>query len=473
MAFGSLEPSYVARHLAQTLRLAEYELTLFAAFWFVIDILDELLVDIAFVWFRFTGRAKTVRLGRDISRDRLRGRAAVFIPAWREADVVGLTVAHLLRVWPQRDLRLYVGCYANDPDTLRVAMEAAAGDPRLRLVVHGQRGPTTKGDCLNRLYRALCHDEAMAKTPARLVMIHDAEDMVHPAELALVDEALEMADFIQIPVRPEPARSGGWIAGHYMDEFAEAHAKALVVRDAMGAPLPAAGVGCTFSRRVLERMAAQSPDGAPFASDCLTEDYELGMVVSLEGVRRHFLRVRDATGALVATRCCFPDSLPAAVCQKTRWLHGIAFQGWDRLGWKGRLVDRWMTLRDRKAPFATMTLGVAYLLLGLTPFSFAVRLQMLSARPMEGAVLKGMLAICLFGFVWRAMMRAIFTGREYGAWEGMRAIIRIPIANVIAIMAFRRAFAAYCRSLFGAPVLWDKTLHRDHPAMAVPRPAAT
>ena len=34
--------------------------------------------------------------------------------------------------------------------------------------------------------------------------------------------------------------------------------------------------------------------------------------------------------------------------QKARWLHGIAFQGWERLGWWGRPVDLWMELRDRR-----------------------------------------------------------------------------------------------------------------------------
>ena len=56
-----------------------------------------------------------------------------------------------------------------------------------------------------------------------------------------------------------------------------------------------------------------------------------------------------ADGQPVATREHFPASFDAAVRQKARWLTGIALAGWDRIGWRGGLVNRWMLLRDRKA----------------------------------------------------------------------------------------------------------------------------
>jgi adsorption protein B len=61
--------------------------------------------------------------------------AAVMIPAWHEAPVIGGTITHLLASWPQPTLRLYLGCYRNDPDTLAAAVAAARSDPRLRIVV--------------------------------------------------------------------------------------------------------------------------------------------------------------------------------------------------------------------------------------------------------------------------------------------------------------------------------------------------
>jgi adsorption protein B len=80
-------------------------------------------------------------------------------------------------------------------------------------------------------------------------VLHDAEDMVDPAALGLLDRALDEADFVQLPVLPEPQRSSRLVGSHYCEEFAEAHGKLMVVRGALSAGLPAAGVGCAFSPR--------------------------------------------------------------------------------------------------------------------------------------------------------------------------------------------------------------------------------
>jgi adsorption protein B len=79
-----------------------------------------------------------------------------------------------------------------------------------------------------------------------------------------------------------------------------------------------------------------------------------------------------------------------------------------------------------------------------------------------------MLVLSFAGFVWRAGLRALFTTREYGWREGLRGILRIPVGNIIAIMAGRRALAAYFRSLRGEAIAWDKTVHHHHPAAATP-----
>jgi adsorption protein B len=42
--------------------------------------------------------------------------------------------------------------------------------------------------------------------------------------------------------------------------------------------------------------------------------------------------------------------------------------------------------------------------------------------------------------------------------------MRVPVANIIAIMAGRRAIAAYIASLFSGETKWEKTPHFSHPA---------
>ena len=143
------------------LALVEHELLLFAAVFFLIGALDELAVDGAWAWLKLTGRATTRRIVRGEARSHpLAGPAAVLVPAWQEAQIIEFTIAHALAAWPQGELRLYVGCYLNDPATLEAVMRGSGGDPRVRLVVHGRHGPSTKADCLNRLYAALEADEA-------------------------------------------------------------------------------------------------------------------------------------------------------------------------------------------------------------------------------------------------------------------------------------------------------------------------
>ncbi len=458
-------------HWAQ---LIEHELLLFAAFWFVVGIIDEVTIDVTWLWLRLTGRIPTHRIPASQSSEPLAGPLAVFVPAWLEAAVIAKTIRHALVAWPQRELRLYIGCYRNDPSTLAAAVSGAGSDPRVRLVIHDRGGPSTKADCLNRLYNAMCADEVRSGAPFRGVIFHDAEDMVHPAALALIDRALDEVDFVQLPVRPEPQANSRWIAGHYADEFAESHAKALVVRDAVGAAIPAAGVGCGFARSALTELATRriaAGEAGPFAAECLTEDYELGLTIARDGRRSRFLRLRDHEGALIATRSYFPPTMPEAVRQKTRWIHGIAFQSWDRLGWSGRVIDVWMALRDRRGPLTALVLFAAYLLLVIDAVLLGLSLAGWYDPPAVSPLLRALLIISFAGLLWRMFARFAFTAREYGWAEGLRSALRIPIGNIIAIMAARRALVAYFKSLRGEPVRWDKTAHDSHPADLLPQRA--
>lgn len=455
--------------ILQWLALIERELLLFAGIFFLIGAIDELLVDGIWGWMKLSGRIPRLQVDRrDIRARRLSGAAAVFIPAWHEDKVIQHTIAHALASWPHQDFVIYVGVYRNDMATLEAAMRAAGADRRVRLVVHNCDGPSTKADCLNRLYRALEVDEARKGVAVRMVVLHDAEDMVDPAELGLLDHAIDRADFVQLPVLPLPQGGSRWIGSHYCEEFAEAHGKTMVVRDWLATCLPAAGVGCAIERTMLQRLTQQSTDGSdgPFSVESLTEDYELGMRVHAVGGRSRFLRVRGEDGALIATRALFPARLDEAVRQKARWVHGIALQGWDRLGWEGGLAENWMRLRDRRGPMAALVLACGYSLFILSSLLFLLSEAGLE-RPWQADPLLALLVLAnLASFVWRALLRFAFTAREYGAGEGLWAVLRIPLANVIAIMAGRRALWAYLYSLGGGQPLWEKTRHEVHPAAA-------
>jgi adsorption protein B len=445
--------------------LVEHELLLFAGVFFIIGSADELAMDLTWAWLWLTGRGRTIRIHRANHREAtLVGRAAVFIPAWHEHQVLATTIAHALAAWPQPKLRIYAGCYRNDAATAEAIIAGAGSDPRVRLVVHDRDGPTTKADCLNRLYEAMESDEVRYSARFRMVLLHDAEDMVDTAALGLLDKALDRVQFVQLPVMPEPQAASRWIGSHYCEEFAEAHAKAMVVRGELGASLPAAGVGCAFDRELLGGIASDMQTPGPFCVDSLTEDYELGLRIKAAGASAWFLRARGEDGRLVATRACFPPTVQQAVRQKARWVHGIALQGWDRLGWSGGFVERWMRLRDRRGPLTALVLFAAYVLLLVAGLMWLGE-WLGYGRPWQPS---GLLLVLLWAnlasFAWRTAMRFAFTAREYGIAEGARAVLRLPHANIIAIMAGRRALAAYVRTLLGGSPRWDKTHHHAHPA---------
>lgn len=437
---------------------------LFAAVGFLIGASDELFVDVLWIgrsiWRRFFIYSRyPATTALTLPSSPRSGRIAIFVPAWDEAAVIGPMLRHCLKCWAEEDFRIFVGCYPNDPDTVTAVLQVASGDRRILPVISGQPGPTTKGDCLNSIWAAMQRQEAAQGFLFKAVVLHDAEDVVHPAEIRLFNVMIDRFDLVQTPVFPLVNPKSRWIAGHYCDEFAEAHGKYLTVREAVGAAMPSAGVGCAFSRDCIGRIA-EGQNGSPFDPACLTEDYELGLRVGELGGRGVFVRMPDGEGGMVCTREFFPARLEDAVKQKARWMTGIALAGWDRLGWHGSLAERWMRLRDRRAPLAAVILCVAYAALVLYGvIDVAHGLAGTSARPFSPFLI---LLLWLNGLLllWRIGMRWAFVTRFYGWREGARSIPRNFIANIITIMAARRAVSHYARIRRGAKPVWEKTAHQ-------------
>jgi len=435
------------------------EMTLFAALWFVVGGIDDLLVDLIYASRRLRARkAPSLALGETVPA----GRIAVFVPAWDEAAVIGAMLRSALERFEHPDYRIYVGAYPNDPATIAAAAEVALTDARVRLVIGPRPGGTTKADCLNTLWRALLRDEAAEGFTASAVALHDAEDLVHPLELRVYAQELLTHPAVQLPVLPLAHAHSRFFAGHYLDEFAESHGRSLVVRQAIGAGLPFAGVGCAIRRDVLGRLA-DARDGAPFDATSLTEDYELGFAIAALGAPARLVRIAEAPGGpLVAVRAYFPDTIEAAVRQKARWMTGIALAGWDRTGWGGwrQIGDNWMRMRDRRATLEIPVLALAYLSIVIWGISFGAHLLAGSAAPDQSPLMQALLLANLALLTWRLAVRAAFVTRAYGWCEGLWSIPRILSSNAVALLAARRALGLYVRMLAGAPPRWDKTAHR-------------
>ncbi len=433
------------------------ELALFSGFGMVLLGVDDAVVDIVWFWRWAVHRLRSRESHTDDHSKVSTAPIAIFVATWQEADVIASMLRYASRQWCGEDYRIFVGYYQNDPDTYRAIK--TVNNALITAVRVDHDGPTTKADCLNSIWSAMQSKEADCGERFLGVVLHDAEDAVHAAELRLYREQLRDYAVVQIPVFPSVDRNSLWVSGHYIDEFAEAHARDMVVRDWLGASLPLAGVGCAIRREAIAHLATVR-DGKPFDQASLTEDYELGLVLGELGYRSNFCRVPSAINRLpIAVHAHFPDSLTTAIRQKSRWSVGIALMGWKKLGWRGGPAERWMRLRDRRSIAAAIILttaytsGLVYMLLLTMGFAFGTSL------PAPSRALQLLISLCVPLLIWRAALRAAFVGWHYGALQAALSVPRMMVSSFVSIAAARNAVLNYVKYLKTGHVRWDKTQH--------------
>jgi bacteriophage N4 adsorption protein B len=434
------------------------ELLLFSAVGFCVFGIDDLIVDL--IWlvrqakrsltiYRRFPRACASLFPEPVSPFAL----AVLIPAWDESAVIGQMLTRCREAWGVSGYTIFVGYYPNDPLTFAV-LEPLASE-YVRLVKMKRDGPTTKADCLNHLWDAVGRFEVETGHDFQGIVLHDAEDYVHRDELRIFSALTRQLDMIQLPVQPEIDAQSRWISGHYLDEFAEAHLKEMVVREAIGASLPSAGTGCCIARAMLRKIASLN-GGPPFDSDSLTEDYELGLRIGSLGGRSALIRIKESEGSnLVAVRAHFPATLQTALRQKSRWIVGIAFAGWDSTGWRGGLAEHWMLWRDRRSLLSALFILAGYLALGI-----GLLLLFAGHSPKIMPLFQVLLMINAVLLTWRIAMRALCVGIVFGRKEALRSFPRILISNLIAVLACFYAVFRYGRILRTGQVAWGKTSHQ-------------
>lgn len=270
-------PEYLWALSEATLR----EIVLLASIGFLLIGVSDLAVDLIWIGRAVRRLFTTKRKAPTVSdlKPAAPRRIAVFVPAWDEATVIKAMLRNTFSSYSHPNFRLYLGCYPNDQATLAAVEEIS--DPRLRIVVNARPGPTTKADCLNKIWAAMKTDESAEGCHFDAIVLHDAEDVVHKDELDVIDGLIGRYDLVQLPVLPLINARRVWVSGHYADEFAEAHGKEMVVRDEVGAAIPSAGVSSGISPAALRYL--EKVEGAPFDSSSVTEDYELGLRLELYG----------------------------------------------------------------------------------------------------------------------------------------------------------------------------------------------
>jgi adsorption protein B len=387
---------------------------------------------------------------------------AILVAAWKEDGVLKQMIRGNLATIQYQNYAFFLGVYPNDLGTLQEAQEIASRHPNVHVVINPLEGPTCKGQMLNVMVRTILQNEKRGEPAYDVFIIHDSEDLIHRHEFKVVNRDLEKHDFIQVPVFSLPVSALALVAGVYIDEFAESHTKSVLVRNYLGAPIPSAGVGTALSRRLVQACLDRQ-GGHLLNPRSLTEDYELGLSTDSLGFSSQFscyyVKAENRRKDFIATREYFPKSFQASVRQKSRWTLGIAFQGFENLGWKGSLIHRYFLFRDRKGPFCNTLVIIAFF-----PFVYALTRELTDPHfimeYVHEAQLPFLIELNLFLMLNRITQRMWAVKRVYNWKLTLFSPLRWPLANLINFLATYRAIQQYAASkISGTEPKWIKTEH--------------
>jgi hypothetical protein len=216
----------------------------------VISGLDDLYMDLLYWLHRKKYKAKMPDFNEMFDKEEKP--IAIILGAWKESSVIGRTLSYAIRNIKYQNYRFFVGVYPNDPDTIRIVKEISKKDSRVMACINPQNGPTTKADNLNSLYAGICEYEKVYGE-FEIILVHDAEDFMHPYCLKLYNYLIGYKGFhgVQIPVIPIKSKLGGIYHRTYCDAFAEVHTKDMIVREAMDTFIPFSGTGMGFHRKAI------------------------------------------------------------------------------------------------------------------------------------------------------------------------------------------------------------------------------
>ena len=422
--------------------------------WILVSGLDDLFV--VLVW--LIGRRDRFGWPAEPALDENPERPiAILLPLWREHRVIGQMLERNLAAIRYNRYEIFAGVYRNDGPTAGLVEEIARREGRVHLARVPHNGPTSKGDCLNWAWRRMREYESREGVRFEIVVTHDAEDLAHPESLRLINWFSRDYQMVQIPVLPLPTPMRQFTHGLYCDEFAEYQQKDIPVRQRLGGFLPANGVGTGFGRDALERLA-ETREGQVFDPECLTEDYETGCRLFELGYRQIFVPVRPLP---VATWEKFPSKPADAVRQRTRWVAGIALQGWQYHGWRAPWRQIYWFWRDRKGLVGNLFSPLANLL-----FCYGIANPGALREVPRWAALASVLALAIS--LVQIGARGFCCARIYGWRFALAVPMRVWWCNLVnawATAAAIREFAA-ARMRKGR-LRWLKTDH-VYPAHASP-----
>ena len=389
-------------------------------------------------------------------------------------------VATNSRLLAYHNYHYFIGVYQNDIATIAEVLRAQAEFANVHMSVLPRNGPTSKADCLNVILSEILAYEAKMGGPFAGIALHDAEDFIHPQELAVFNQLIgTQFDFVQLPVFSFSQPLRDMVGGIYMDEFAEVHTKDLLVRRHLSGLIPAPAC---------QRASAAMPSWrSPKTTWVLCFNIEFyrrlrhclpsagsrpeNDVRLVPGELHYRHQPRTVAPAIVkrtlpiATREFFPSKMRDAYRQRARWLIGIVFQGTSSHGWSGNWGTKYFLARDRKGILTGPTVVFGYfalvnlLLIALYLWFFEPDSQFDFVLLWQDYTIDLFFVNFIF-LVWRIGHRMYFTTTVYDIQHGLMSAPRLIVANYVNFRAAVRATSVYLAHIIvGKPLVWDKTSH--------------
>jgi len=412
------------------------------------------------VWHRFVIRKATppFSLGEFLKQER---RIAIFVPCWKEADVIANMVRHNLAAIRYGNFDFFLGAYPNDEATLAV-IEHLAGDLRnVHAAPCPHPGPTSKADCLNWIYQRMTLFEKEHEVRFDTILLHDAEDLVHPDALAAINRERANYAMVQVPVLPLATPFHEFTHGVYCDEFSEYQTIDMPARQFSRSFIPSNGVGTGFAREILERLAEER-ENRVFNPASLTEDYEIGVYIHDAGYTQLFAPLQRGEQGFLSTREYFPRRTRSAIRQRTRWVTGIALQCWERSGWRGSWATRYWFWRDRKGLIANPLSLLTNLLFlaGVVDWFRSAAEHRSWAFAVSNPTVVILCLLTLLLQCLRLSVRMACVAEIFGAAFALGVPLRCFHGNFLNCCASLGAIGKYFRAkLHRRPLVWVKTEH--------------
>jgi cellulose synthase/poly-beta-1,6-N-acetylglucosamine synthase-like glycosyltransferase len=338
---------------------------------------------ITLAWAVYTWRSRHAHeaVGFPLTDTRRHRAFSLLVPARHEEAVLGDTLDRLAGLdYPEFEVLAIVG--HDDHGTREVARSAAERHPdRIRVVVD-ESWPKNKPRALN---------TALFEVEGDVVGVFDAEDEVHPWLLRAVNHQMRAtgADVVQAGVQLVNFWSNWYSVRNVLEYFFWFRSRLHLHADLGFIPL--GGNTVFVDTGLLKRVGGW--DG-----DCLTEDCDLGVRLSLKGAR--FAVAYDPE---LITREETPPSLGGWLKQRTRWNQGflqVLDKGdWRRLPTRSRRLFAWYTLANPFIQAATgllIPVAIATMIIGGFPVWLAV-LTLLPAIPTLATLVVEMVALGDFG----------------------------------------------------------------------------